>query len=140
MTNQPTSQPTGQPLPASTAKLVADLRAIQCAGALDDLIDRAARNCFHDFLSQSATPCIDLVVALDAEIQRAAAIDPSLAYALDKVRGRAVNGAYDATLAESDQWAASPEGRALLDTLPPALRTALGVARPAPGGPAGSTE
>jgi hypothetical protein len=89
-----------------TEKLVAALRS---AKAPADLIARAERNEFHDFKSQSATPCIDLAQALADAVTR----DLGNA-ALEQVRKDAMDGAFDASKEESDEWAASPEGQATL--------------------------
>lgn len=90
----------------STDRLVA---ALERARAPKDLIERARRHEFHDYKSQSATPCMDLAQALaDAVVQ-----DLGNA-ALEQVRKDAMNGAFDATKEESDEWAASPEGQATL--------------------------
>ena len=91
----------------STQKLI---EALKAAAAPADLIARAERDEFNDFKSQSATPCLDLLRALS----EAAAADPTNE-ALRGVRDQAFKGAFDATRAESDAWANSPEGRATLE-------------------------
>jgi hypothetical protein len=97
----------------STEKLVHALRE---AGAPADLITRAEANEFHDYKSQSATPCLDLNRALTTVIQST----PETAYTyafltkMRALRSKAQNGEFDATKEESDEWAASPEGIAVL--------------------------
>lgn len=82
---------------ASTKKLVAALQA-ERSPKLDAIIRRAKRDEYSDYFSESATPIADLVRAL----QRAGF--PALAQ-------RAMNGEFDATREESDEWAKSDEGR-----------------------------
>jgi hypothetical protein len=84
-------------LPTSTKRLVTALEA-EHSPKLAAVLRRAKRNEFNDFLSESATPCIDLVMALEKAGFRALA-------------NRARNGEFDATKEESDAWAKSDEGR-----------------------------
>lgn len=86
-----------QELPTSTKRLVDALKA-QHNPKLAAIIKRAERNDFHDFLSESATPCVDLVMTLQKLGFRALAT-------------RARNGEFDATREEADAWARSDEGR-----------------------------
>jgi len=79
-----------------TEKLVA---ALIEAGAELELLERAKADHFHDYKAESATPCVDLVGAL----RRAG---------LEELAKRAMNGEFDATKEESDEWAASPDGQA----------------------------
>jgi hypothetical protein len=75
-------------------------RALEAAkdSRLDMLIARA-RQGYYDYRSPIATPCVQLVTDLRA------AGHPELAE-------RAKGGEWDATKAESDAWAQSPEGQA----------------------------
>jgi hypothetical protein len=84
-------------LPTSTKRLVAALTA-ENSPKLEATIRRAKRNEFNYFLSDSATPCIDLVMTLEKLGFRALA-------------NRARNGEFDATREESKAWAESDEGR-----------------------------
>lgn len=84
-------------LPTSTKRLVDALKA-QHNPKLAATIKRAERNEFHDYLSESATPCVDLVMTLQKLGFRSLAI-------------RARNGEFDATREEADAWAKSDEGR-----------------------------
>lgn len=82
---------------ASTKKLVAALEA-EHSPKLQAIIRRAKRDEYNDYFSESATPIMDLVIALqDAGFSKLAA--------------RARNGEFDATREESDEWAKSDEGR-----------------------------
>lgn len=80
--------------------------ALREAG-LDEMAAKAATGYYHDYLSPLATP--DLQLAQDLT---AAATPAALA-----VRRRQYDGEFDATLAESDEWAASPAGREALGAL-----------------------
>lgn len=97
----------------STRRLVAALREQKQSPQLDAIIARAEREEFHDFSSESPTPMLDLVEALEADHR----------FALAK---RVKRGEFGATREESDawgnsldgmetrEWAASPEGRAAI--------------------------
>ena|SRR5215831_16802153 len=90
-------------------KLAAALRAIQ----LDDMADKAAIGYYHDFLSPLDFPEIQLVNDLAAAAQRL----PVLAPGIMALRQDVINGKYDASTEESDEWAASPEGQAAFASL-----------------------
>jgi len=86
----------------SERKHTKDILAEELARAgLFDMSARAAQGYYHDFLSPLDFPCQQLAADL------AAAGTPA-ALAL---RGRHLNGEFDATTEESDEWANSPEGR-----------------------------
>lgn len=70
---------------------------------LPEMAARAARGYYHDFLSPLAAPCLQLAADL------AAAGTPA-ALAL---RARHMNGEFDATAEESEEWARGPEGQAI---------------------------
>ena len=81
-----------------------------------ELAARAERNEFHDFLSDHALPEMELDMALVAIIK-----DPT--YSSEKrdmasaIRARHHEGAFDASKAESDAWADSPDGKATFNQL-----------------------
>lgn len=86
--------------------------SIKLAEALErqgfkQLARRARKHEFHDFLSPHALPQHELVAELN-ELQNGAA---------EKLKRRVMDGDFDATRAESDEWAASPEGQAVMDNL-----------------------
>ena len=74
---------------------------------LQDMSLRARSGYYHDFLSPLATPemqlCEDL---LDAACRVGAPRE-----AIMTLRSRVINGDFDASHEESDEWAASPEGQ-----------------------------
>ena len=74
---------------------------------LMDMAANAAAGFYHDFLSPLDTPTIQLVNDL-------AAVATPEAMALRK---RIMNGEFDASPEESDEWAASPEGQAAFSKL-----------------------
>jgi hypothetical protein len=69
---------------------------------LPDMAAKAATGYYHDFLSPLATPCLQL-----AEDLAKAGTPEALA-----LRSRHLNGEFDATKEESDDWAASADGQA----------------------------
>lgn len=90
----------------STLKLLADLTTKPQSFDRDELIRAAMRNRFHDFKSESATPCIDLV-------RRLTRLGPDYADMAQKAK----EGAYDATKAESEAWEKTDEARQLFAEL-----------------------
>lgn len=68
---------------------------------LPEMAKKAATGYYHDFLSPLVTPCMQL-----AEDLAKAGTPEALA-----LRARHINGEFDATKDESDEWAASPDGR-----------------------------
>src|ERR1019366_5069628 len=80
-----------------------------------DLAARARRHEFHDFLSPHAMNFHVLVAELKGKGKRSKPL-------IDRV----IAGDFDAPKLESDEWAASPEGAALLDELGP-LADELGL-------------
>jgi hypothetical protein len=79
----------------STEKLVAALKE---AGAPSGMIRDAENNQFHDFKSDSATPIADLI-----QLARA--------YSLNDIAQRTIDGEFDATPEEAEEWAASEDGQ-----------------------------
>lgn len=72
---------------------------------LPDMAERARQGLYHDFLSPLDFPSL----VLDSDLQKAARRGNKAA---EEMRRRHHNGEVDASKAESDEWAASPEGRA----------------------------
>lgn len=93
-----------KPLPTSTAILVADLEALPQSFDRDEFIRAAKRNRYHDFLGDSAFNMNQLVAR-------------ARACGFEDIVKNAINGKYDATKEESDDWAESPEGRAVFAEL-----------------------
>lgn len=79
-------------------------RTLRAAG-LNEMADRAATGHYHDYLSPLDLPDLQLLMELEAAIAggNTRAIDLAIMHK---------NGAFDATRAESDEWAASPDGEA----------------------------
>jgi hypothetical protein len=80
-----------------TKKLVEALETLPQSFNRDELIRRAKKDRFHDFKSDSATPCVDLVMQLRAA-------------GFEEMAKRAMEGEFDAGREESEAWAQSPEG------------------------------
>jgi hypothetical protein len=74
---------------------------------LHTLAVRARKDEFHDYRSPHALPEHVLVAELRKVGGRAA----------NAIRQRVIDGEFDATRAESDAWAASPEGQAVMGEL-----------------------
>jgi hypothetical protein len=68
---------------------------------LHEMADRAATGWYHDYLSPLDTPAITL-----ADDLAVAATPEAMA-----LRARHLDGEFDATKEESDQWANSPDGQ-----------------------------
>jgi hypothetical protein len=77
--------------------LAAELRKAD----LPDMAAMAEKGFYHDFLSPLDTPCLQLEHDL-----RKAGTPAAMA-----LRQRHLNGEFDATKEESDDWAASPDGQ-----------------------------
>ena len=71
------------------------------AAALPDMAAKAREGYYHDFLSPLDTPVLQLAGDL-AEAGTPASLE---------VRKRVINGEFDATREESDEWAKSPDGQ-----------------------------
>lgn len=74
---------------------------------LPEMAAKAATGYYHDYLSPLATPCVQLAADL------AAAGTPA-ALAL---RARHLNGEFDASFEEADEWIASQDGQDALGKL-----------------------
>ena len=85
-------------------KLAEALRAV----GLTEMADKAATGYYHDFLSPLDLPELQLVDDL-AEAARARATDRYTE--VMALRHRVINGDFDASKEESDEWAASSEGQ-----------------------------
>jgi hypothetical protein len=79
---------------------------------LVDMSFLAADGYYHDFLSPLPDPAIKLATDLTS-----AGTPPALA-----LLGRHLNGEFDATLEESDEWAASADGMAAFAQLKQELK------------------
>lgn len=79
-----------------------DILAAELAKAgLPDMAAKAAQGYYHDFLSPLTFPCLQL-----GEDLALAGTPAAMA-----LRARHLNGEFDATQGESEEWAESPEGR-----------------------------
>jgi hypothetical protein len=83
---------------------------------LNDMADKAATGYYHDFLSPLDLPEIVLVNQLNIEAI-AQENNPERRHAIMALRDRVINGDFDASQEESDDWAASPEGQAAFGNL-----------------------
>ena len=77
---------------------------------LTEMATRARDGYYHDFLSPLDFP--DLQLEMDLRGAAAACPDAKRAAAIEAVRLRHIHdGEFDADKAESDEWAASPDGQ-----------------------------
>lgn len=79
---------------------------------LTEMAERAATGYYHDYLSPLDFPEIQLVT----DLAEASMGNPAKDLIL-KLREDVINGKYDASKEESDEWAASPEGQAAFSAL-----------------------
>jgi hypothetical protein len=82
---------------------------------LDEMADRAATGWYHDYLSPLDAPCMTLANDLAVAMKKHPAQSPEIM----ALRQRVINGDFDASGEESDEWAASPEGIETLGGLMP---------------------
>ena len=87
-------------------KLAAALREV----GLDDMATKAAEGYYHDFLSPLDFPEMQLEADLRAERDKQGQ-DMQRFHQIEALRQRHLNGDFDASTEESDEWAASPEGQ-----------------------------
>jgi hypothetical protein len=74
---------------------------------LTEMADKAATGFYHDFLSPIALPEMALITALGA----AATAHPDKTKAIMTLRNRVIDGEFDASAEESEEWANSPDGQ-----------------------------
>lgn len=74
---------------------------------LPDMADQAAKGWYHDFLSPLDAPCVTLVGDLAVAASKSERKDEIMA-----LRKRVMNGDFDASKEEGEEWAKSPEGQA----------------------------
>jgi hypothetical protein len=96
----------------TTAKLARALRELPTLAVPPAMIRRAEAGYYHDYLSPLALPEMALVNELGALARHPSRAGTPAALALMELRQRVIDGEFDASRAESDAWAASPEGQA----------------------------
>ena len=74
---------------------------------LNEMADKAAKGWYHDYLSPLDTSVITLV----DDLAVAASHHMDNVKAIMFLRGQVMEGKFDATREESDEWAKSPEGQ-----------------------------
>lgn len=97
---------------AKTSEILA--QALDNVG-LVEMAKSARQDHYHDYLSEDAM----CSTTLEAELRwnRDHAIDPIQARLIEAIRQRHLNGEFDASAEESDDWAKSPEGIATFSAL-----------------------
>ena len=101
----------------TTAKLVRALQAVPDPGVSESMIARAARGYYHDYLSPLALPELALIGELRAIANHPSRNGTRSRLVLLDIAQRVIDGEFDASKAESDKWAKSPEGRAAFASL-----------------------
>lgn len=74
---------------------------------LPEMAEKAAEGYYHDYLSPLDFPCMQLATDLEAVGTPEA----------DNLRSRLYDGDFDASQEESDEWANSPEGQEIFNSL-----------------------
>jgi hypothetical protein len=101
----------------TTVKLARALRAVPDPGVAESMIARAERGYYHDYLSPLALPELALVAELRAIANHPSRNGTRSRLVLLDIAQRVIDGEFDASKAESDAWAKSPEGRAAFASL-----------------------
>jgi hypothetical protein len=104
-------------------KLAAALREV----GLDDMADKAATGYYHDFLSPLDFPELQLEADLRAQRDLLAPLTRDEEFrlkrdAIEALRQRHLNGDFDASTEESEEWYAGPEGQDAMSRLAKAFR------------------
>jgi hypothetical protein len=97
---------------AKTSQKLADV--LRDAG-LENLARRAEADEFHDFLTPHIAPTIELNSELAVLIDHAAT--SGRRKVLETIRTRLLDGEFDASVEESEEWAAGPEGQEIFSRL-----------------------
>jgi hypothetical protein len=95
----------------TTVKLARALRELGTLAVPPAMIRRAEAGYYHDYLSPLALPEMALVNELGALANQPGRAELA-GLALLGLRQRVIDGEFDASKAESDAWARSPEGQA----------------------------
>lgn len=85
----------------STAKLVEALEKEVQTRKMVEILEKAKQDYYHDYVGEAELPQIELVNDLKA------------ASASRRIIKRVVDGDFDGTKEESEEWANSPEGRSV---------------------------
>lgn len=82
---------------------------------LHGMATKARLDMYHDFLSDDAM----CAITLERELREArdSCADPIMARLIEQVRQQHLNGDFDASKEESDEWARGPEGQAAFNAL-----------------------
>jgi hypothetical protein len=82
-----------------------------------DMIERADRGYFHDYLSPLALPELALVSALRDLARDRHQLTARSRRMCTELANAVIRGEYDASPAEADEWAASPDGKSAMAEL-----------------------
>jgi hypothetical protein len=82
---------------------------------IDAMILRVREGYYHDYMSPVVMPDVQLV----CDLRELAKTTPQSARGMIlNIVSEAIDGKFDATLKEGEEWMLSPEGQAALDSLP----------------------
>lgn len=84
---------------------------------LTRMAEKARNGYYHDYLSPLDMPETQLLLDLRANNHTPA---------VEALIQRHLNGEFDASFEESEEWANSPEGKAAMASISPAMQRALG--------------
>lgn len=98
-----------------TAKTSEFLASVLDSVGLDAMAAKARADQYHDFLSDDAL----CAITLERELREArdASDDPIMKKLIEDIRQHHLNGDFDASKEESDEWAAGPEGQEAFQSL-----------------------
>jgi hypothetical protein len=88
-----------------TKILVADLEKEEQSPLMVKILDRAKRDYYHDFFGGADLPELELLN------------DLTTAHASEEIKDNVVNGKYDASKEDSEEWSKSKEGREVFGEL-----------------------
>ena len=98
-----------------TAKTSENLAKVLEEVGLHSMVLKARADQYHDFLSDDAMCAVTLEQEL--RMARDRQPDPILAKMIEAIRQQHLNGEFDASTEESDEWAKSPDGQAAFGML-----------------------
>ena len=98
-----------------TAKTSEHLAQVLHAAGLFKLEEKARRDEYHDFLSEDGLCAITLMNDLGAAAD--ACPDEDRKLMIRRIMQRHMEGEFDASMEESEEWAQSPEGREAFNLL-----------------------
>jgi len=100
-----------------TAKTSENLAKVLEGVGLNAMAVKARADQYHDFLSDDALCSLTLERELREARDYAQDQDPAQAKLIEAIRQQHLNGEFDASNEESDEWAKSPDGQEVFNML-----------------------